>query len=146
MMQKEGLLALMEELGERYWFEIETNGTLIPEPVFDARINQYNVSPKLANSNNPQKLREKPGAYRFFAQSSKSVFKFVIAEREDMEEVMSLIGRYAIPAEKVYLMPEGTSEAGLAEKQQWLVEVCKQHGFNFTSRLHILIYGNKRGV
>ena len=146
MMQQEGLLALMEALGEGFWFEIETNGTLIPEPVFDARIGQYNVSPKLANSNNPQKLREKPKAYRFFAQSPKAVFKFVVAEPQDLEEVMGLIRRYAIDPEKVYLMPEGTSEASLRAKMAWLVEVCKQHGFHFTSRLHILIYGNKRGV
>lgn len=146
MMQQEGLLALMEALGEGYWFEIETNGTLMPGAAFDARINQYNVSPKLANSNNPQKLREKPKAYRFFAQNPKAVFKFVIAEQEDMQEVLTLARHYAIPAEKIYLMPEGASGAGLAEKQQWLVEVCKQYGFHFTSRLHILIYGNKRGV
>ena len=146
MMQQEGLTGLMEALGEEYWFEIETNGTLLPEPAFDARIDQYNVSPKLANSNNPQKLREKPKAYRFFAQSPKAAFKFVIAEPQDLKEVLALIERYAIPAERVYLMPEGTTEAGLAEKQQWLVEVCKEQGFHFTSRLHILIYGNKRGV
>ncbi|MCO6492624.1 MAG: 7-carboxy-7-deazaguanine synthase QueE [Phaeodactylibacter sp.] len=146
MMQQEGLLALMEALGEAYWFETETNGTLLPEPAFDARINQYNVSPKLANSSNPQKLREKPKAYRFFARSPKAVFKFVVAEPQDLEEVLELAERYAIPAEKIYLMPEGTTASSLAEKQQWLVEVCKQHGFWFTSRLHILIYGNKRGI
>jgi len=43
-------------------------------------------------------------------------------------------------------MPEGTHPDRLAEKQQWLVEACKAHGFHFTSRLHIFIYGNKRGV
>lgn len=146
MMQQEGLLALMEELGKGYWFEIETNGTIVPDPEFDARINQYNASPKLANSNNPKKLREKPRAYRFFARSPKAVFKFVIAEPQDLEEVLALAERYAIPPEKIYLMPEGTSGASLEEKQKWLVEVCKKHGFHFTSRLHILIYGNKRGV
>ncbi|MCB9263628.1 MAG: 7-carboxy-7-deazaguanine synthase QueE [Lewinellaceae bacterium] len=146
MMQQEGLQALMEELGESYWFEIETNGTIVPEPALDARINQYNVSPKLANSSNPKKLREKPKAYRFFAQSPKAVFKFVIAAPKDLEEVLELIRRYSISPQKVYLMPEGTSEENLANKQKWLVEVCKEYGFYFTSRLHILIYGNKRGV
>lgn len=146
MMQQEGLLALMETLGEGYWFEVETNGTIIPEPAFDARIGQYNVSPKLANSNNPKKLREKPKAYRFFAGSPKAVFKFVIAGQGDMEEVLRLIERYDIPVHQVYLMPEGTSGNSLMEKQQWLVEVCKKYGFHLTSRLHILIYGNKRGV
>ena len=146
MMQQEGLLALMEELGPDYWFEIETNGTIIPETVFDGRINQYNVSPKLANSNNPKKLREKPGAYRFFAENPKAMFKFVIDQQSDLEEVLHLAAHYGIPAEKIYLMPEGTSQKSLSEKQAWLVEVCKQYGFYFTSRLHVLIYGNRRGV
>ncbi len=146
MMQQEGLLELMDELGEDYWFEIETNGTIIPKLAFDARINQYNVSPKLANSNNPQRLREKPKAYRFFADNSKAVFKFVIADPEDLDEVLSLIEKYDISSKKVYLMPEGISAESLADKQAWLVEVCKKHGFHFTSRLHVLIYGSKRGV
>ena len=57
-----------------------------------------------------------------------------------------MIDRYAIKPSRVYLMPEGTNTERLAEKQAWLVEACKVHGFNFTSRLHIFIYGNKRGV
>lgn len=146
MMQQEGLLELMQQLGPEYWFEIETNGAILPGPAFDARIDQYNVSPKLANSNNPQKLREKPKAYRFFARSPKANFKFVITEERDLEEVIGLAGRYDISPEKIYLMPEGTSGEGLASRQAWLVEQCKAHGFHFTTRLHILIYGNKRGV
>ena len=146
MMQQEQLTTLMAELGSGYWFEVETNGTIAPTPAFDARINQYNVSPKLANSNNPKKLREKAGPYRFFAHSPKAHFKFVVAQPADLEEVLGLIERYAIPAEKVYLMPEGTSGPSLAEKQSWLIEVCKAHGFRFTTRLHILVYGNRRGV
>lgn len=146
MMQQEGLLALMEALGPDYWFEIETNGAILPGPAFDARIDQYNVSPKLANSGNPRKLREKAQVYRFFAQHPGAFFKFVIAAPEDLDEMLQLVEHYAIPASRVYLMPEGAAEAALREKQAWLVEVCKRHGFHFTSRLHILIYGNKRGV
>jgi 7-carboxy-7-deazaguanine synthase len=146
LMQQEALVALMAELGPDYWFEVETNGTIAPSPTFDARIDQYNVSPKLANSNNPKKLREKAGPYRFFAHSPKAHFKFVIAQPQDLEEVLNLIARYAIPPEQVYLMPEGTTGPHLAEKQAWLIEVCKAQGFHFTTRLHILVYGDKRGV
>ncbi|MCB0614750.1 MAG: 7-carboxy-7-deazaguanine synthase QueE [Phaeodactylibacter sp.] len=146
MMQQDGLLRLMEELGPEYWFEIETNGTILPVPAFDARINQYNLSPKLANSNNPAKLREKPEAYRFFAQNPRAVFKFVITEEQDLEEVKALAGKYGISPRRIYLMPEGVSGESLAARQAWLVEQCKSNGFHFTTRLHILIFGNKRGV
>lgn len=146
MLQQPALAELMAALGEAYWFEVETNGTLLPDPEFEARIHQYNVSPKLANSNNPQKLRERAKAYRYFVGSPKAHFKFVVAKPPDLAEVLGLIARYRIPPDKVYLMPEGTNEASLAEKQAWLIEACKQHGFWFTSRLHVLVYGNKRGV
>jgi organic radical activating enzyme len=146
MLQQPALAALMQALGQDYWFEVETNGTLLPDPDFEAAVHQYNVSPKLSNSNNSQKLRERPKVYRYFAQSDKAHFKFVVANPAELEEVQGLIQRYAIKPSRVYLMPEGTSTERLAEKQAWLVEACKAHGFNFTSRLHIFIYGNKRGV
>lgn len=149
LLQQKAWVALMAQLRSQstgYWFEVETNGTLLPSSEFDALIDQYNVSPKLENSNNSQKIREKPEAYEFFAQSPKAWFKFVVAEQADLNEVLGLVAKYGIPANKVYLMPEGTSPEQLKSKQMWLVEQCKQHGFYYTDRLHIHIYGSKRGI
>jgi organic radical activating enzyme len=146
MMQQDALSELMAQLGPDYFFEIETNGTLLPDDRFDQLIHQYNVSPKLANSGNAQKLREKEKVLRFFTESSKAHFKFVLTREEELAEVLDLIDRFRIPARKVYLMPEGMTKASLNARQEWLVNICKQYGFNFTTRLHILIYGSKRGV
>lgn len=149
MMHQKDLIDLMQKLrnaDQNYWFEVETNCTLAPTATFDQLINQYNVSPKLMNSGNSQKLREKELPYRFFAGSSKAVFKFVIEEENDLKEVLDLIDKYNIEPDKVYLMPQGTSKDQLITKQQWLIEICKTHGFNFSDRLHIHIYGEKRGV
>ncbi len=49
-------------------------------------------------------------------------------------------------ADRVVLMPEGTEAAILAERGRWLVELCKQEGFRFSPRLHIDLWGAKRGV
>jgi len=149
MMQLEELSTLMDyfmQKDDQYFFEIETNGTLIPDERFDNLIHQYNVSPKLANSNNPKKLREKPEAYHYFAKNDKAHFKFVIADKIDLEEVLGICKTYTIPNTKVYLMPEGTNPKMLQEKQQWLIELCKTYQFNYTDRLHVHIYGDKRGV
>lgn len=149
MLQQPELVALMHELRLKspgFRFETETNGTLVPTPDFDAAINQYNVSPKLENSNNPRKLREKPAAMRFFAASPKANFKLVVAEQHDLEEVLGLITTYGIAPEKVWLMPEGTTAAALAKRRKWLVEVCKNHGFRYSDRLHVQIWGSKKGV
>ncbi len=149
MLQQPGLTQLMLELRSKsphYRFEIETNGTLVPTANFDAAVDQYNVSPKLENSNNPKNLREKAKALRFFAASPKANFKFVVAEKSDLEEVLRLLSCYAIASEKVWLMPEGTSAAALTKRRKWLVEVCKAYGFRYSDRLHIQIWGSKKGV
>jgi 7-carboxy-7-deazaguanine synthase len=149
MLQQAALADLMNALRMRtdaYRFEVETNGTLVPQPVFDAGIDQYNVSPKLENSGNTRKLREKPAAYRFFAESPKSNFKFVVAKQDDLTEVLELQNRYSIAAEKIWLMPEGRSRQTLTKRRQWLVELCKMHGFRYSDRLHVQIWGSKKGV
>lgn len=149
LLQQPALAALMRALRARatgYFFETETNGTMVPSAEFDADIDQYNVSPKLENSNNSRKLREKPAAYHFFAQSPKANFKFVVAEPQDLAEVLELIERYQIPAEKVYLMPEASTAPVLQQKRQWVVDICKTHGFRYSDRLHVQIWGGKKGV
>lgn len=149
MLQQSALTTLMSALRQQspdYRFEIETNGTLAPLPEFDAAIDQYNVSPKLENSGNPRRLREKPKACHFFATSPKANFKFVLAEKDDLDEVLSLIFRYDIPPDKVWLMPEGTTAQALSKRRKWLVEICKTHGFRYSDRLHVQIWGAKKGV
>lgn len=140
------LMAVLRGKSAHYRFEVETNGTLLPSEAFDAAIDQYNVSPKLENSGNGRKLRERPAVYRFFAASPKANFKFVVADPADLEEVLGLIDRFGIAPEKVWLMPEGSSRQTLARRRKWLVDICKDYGFRYTDRLHVQIWGSKKGV
>lgn len=149
LLQQAALVTFMHSLRQKVnacRFETETNGTLVPTQAFDAAIDQYNVSPKLENSGTPRKLREKPKALQFFAASSKSNFKFVVARENDLGEVRALAQHYAIAPEKIWLMPEGTSPEALGRKRQWLVEICKNEGFRYSDRLHVQIWGSKKGV
>lgn len=149
LLQQRELVELMQALraeNANYFFEVETNGTIQPSNDFEALINQYNVSPKLANSGNPPGLRERPAVLQYFAKHSKAYFKFVVAERDDLQEIMQLMGNHSLPKERILLMPEGTKPESLAARRSWLIEVCKTHGFRYTDRLHIHVYGEKRGV
>ena len=51
-----------------------------------------------------------------------------------------------VAADRVILMPEGRTAAELGERSRWLAEACAQNGFRFSTRLHILIWGDERGV
>ena len=72
--------------------------------------------------------------------------KPVISSEEDLKEVKELQERLDIPNDMVWLMPEGLVSEQLNERRVWLMELCEREGYNFTDRLHIIAYGDKRGV
>jgi len=126
--------------------EIETNGTVAPPPALDALIAQYNVSPKLKHSGNPAELALIPERLAAWAADPRACFKFVIATPEDLDEVLALQRDYAIPAARIWLMPEGRDSKTLRARGQWLAEICSEHGFSFSDRLHIHLFGDTRGT
>ena len=126
--------------------EIETNGTVAPPPALDALVAQYNVSPKLAHSGNPADLALPPERLRAWAAEPRAAFKFVVAESADVEEVLELAERFAIPRERVWLMAEGTDAATLEARETWLAPLCLEHGLTLSKRMHIQLYGDTRGT
>ncbi len=155
--------AYKEKFGEYPFVEFETNGTVIPAEGLDQYVGQYNVSLKLENSNateatgyepseyaynwNTRERRVKPDAVKYWINNPKAYFKFVIdREYTALEEVKSLQKEFDIPNDKVWLMPEGVSPEQILDETDHLIEVCKNEGYKFTTRLHILTWGYKRGV
>jgi hypothetical protein len=43
-------------------------------------------------------------------------------------------------------MPEGTTNTKLKKNRRKLVDICIREGYNYTDRLHVIVYGDKRGV
>ena len=70
--------------------------------------------------------------------------KFVVSVFDDLEEIQELQNTLKIPSSNIFLMPEGISQKQLNDKRKWLIELCINHGYNFSDRLHIIAYGNKR--
>ena len=146
LMQQRSLAGLLAGLrADGYECEIETNGTLAPTEAMLAAVSQWNVSPKLANSDNTLERRRVPGALRAFSRLDNAWFKFVIVEPGDVAEVEGLAREFDIPARRVMLMPEGTTREALERRSGWLAETCAERGYRFTTRLHILAWGNERG-
>jgi 7-carboxy-7-deazaguanine synthase len=126
--------------------EIETNGTVAPPARLDVRVDQYNVSPKLSHSGNPETQALIPERLDAWAGDPRAFLKFVVASPEDVAEVLDLQRRYRFRPERVFLMPEGTDSATLRARQTWLSEECLKHGFRMSDRLHIHLYGDTRGT
>ena len=128
-----------------FYCEVETNGTILPVPELARSIDQWNVSPKLANSGNPLARRVLPEVLEGFSDLPNALFKFVISTPADLDEVLGLRERYHIPNERIILMPEGTSAAALRDRSPWVSEACVKEGFRFSTRLHILLWADQRG-
>ena len=126
--------------------EIETNGTVAAPPRLDIRVDQYNVSPKLAHSGNAAELALIDERLDAYATDPRAYFKFVIAEPSDVDEVLALQNRYRFKTGHVFLMPEGTDSNTIASRQLWLSKLCLEHGFRMSDRLHIHLYGDTRGT
>ena len=126
--------------------EIETNGSVAPHAALDPLIHQFNVSPKLAHSGNPADLALIPQRLAAWSADPRGYFKFVIAEPEDLDEVLALQQTYAIPGERIFLMPEGRSSEVVRQRSAWLADLCVSRGLRFTDRLHIHLWGDTRGT
>ncbi|WP_051083286.1 7-carboxy-7-deazaguanine synthase QueE [Rubritalea marina] len=149
LLQQDAWIDLIQKLravDTQYRFEVETNGTQVPQQAFASLIDQFNVSPKLENSGNALGLRDKPEAMAYYAGQDRTWFKFVISETSDLQEVLALVQQYHIPHDKVLLMPEGRDDQTLQQKRLWLADYCRDHGFRYSDRLHIQLWGSKRGV
>lgn len=126
-------------------FEIETAGTLFPTALIQGGL-RFNVSPKLSNSGNTKSIRYKSEVLHAFNGLESTAFKFVVTSPEDLKEIDDIVREIAIPARKIWVMPEGTSSDQLEENLQGMVDEVIARRWNITPRLHVQIWGNQRGV
>lgn len=139
-------LAEMASLLPDHAIEVETNGTVEPGAKFDAYVEHYTVSPKLAHSGNAETLALLPERLAAWAAEPRAWFKFVIAQPADVAQVLALQAAFGIAANRIFLMPEGTDSATLRTREAWLAPLCVEHGFRLSDRLHIHLYGDTRGT
>lgn len=145
LIQQKQLIPLLRKLNDLgFSIEVETNGTIMPTDEFLEVVEQINCSPKLANSGNIFQKRIKAKVLKALSENGKTNFKFVVASKADVAEILTLVNRYNM--KEVYLMPEGRTVDELKSHEQLVLEVCLEHNFNFTQREHIVLFGSKRGV
>jgi organic radical activating enzyme len=150
----QNLAPLAEALKATHSLEVETNGTQIPHQLHKSftpshyDLFQWNISPKGKNAG--QELNsEALGHWAELSQTHPATFfKFVIrssAQKDDVEEVKSILKEFRIADNKVILMAEGTTTP-TQTNNAWLEELCLTEGWRMTLRLHVLNHGATRGV
>ena len=133
---------------------IETAGTIF-KPVHCELIS---LSPKLENStpwkrqdgkfagSHEQRRLNFPVLQRYVDKYDYQL-KFVVDRQEDFAEIRQIVHRLRnVEPARVLIMAQGTTRKQLDERRRWIVPTCLKHGYAYTPRLHIELFGNRRGT
>ncbi len=129
---------------------VETAGTVVPEFTCDL----LSVSPKTACSDPGGRFRERHRAVRTDLRPLRDLLrrhrdhqlKFVVREAADLDEVEALLAAVSGDRSRVLLMPEGRTAAEVAARAPEVAGLCLRHGFRYSPRLHLSLFGSGRGV
>jgi 7-carboxy-7-deazaguanine synthase len=132
---------------------IETAATLFKPVTCDL----LSMSPKLAHSTPWRRAKGKFAkiheakrlnfeVMQRFIDRYEYQLKFVVNERQDFAEIEKILEKLegAQPS-RVLIMGQGQTTRELRDRAKWIIELCKQYGFGYTPRLHIELFGNRRG-
>ena len=140
---------------KRVPIEVETSGIIAPAPAMSMRCH-FNVSQKLSSAGNervPQDKLLNPANTRLFATTT-ATFKVVVAEADSgaevaayltwLREVTQSIVPWRSLRQRVYLMPEGTSEEHISRRQGRVIKLAQKLGVCVTTRMHVTAFDSMR--
>src|SRR5205085_10332811 len=134
---------------------VETAATIYKE----LKLDLASLSPKLANSTpldrdggrfaaaHERQRINLPVIQRVIDSSPDFQWKFVVSGEADLSEIRQILDQLrGWKTSDVLLMPEGIDVETLNQRAGWVSEICKREGFRFCPRLHVQLYGNRRGT
>jgi 7-carboxy-7-deazaguanine synthase len=144
----------LQELGHH--ITIETAATVPPRGI---ACDLASLSPKLAHSapgeradevwrRRHEERRRQPEVIAQWIAAGDYQLKFVVGSEADIAEIDELLRDTgcAVPPHKILLMPEGVTVEAQRARAGWLGELCKARGHRYAHRLHLELYGNRRGT
>jgi 7-carboxy-7-deazaguanine synthase len=130
---------------------VETAGTV--DPPFHCDL--LSLSPKTANSDPEGRLRGRHRRLRRDREPLRNLLgrfpdhqlKFVVEGSDDLSEILAVLADLGdVDPSRVLLMAQGRSANEVAERAPAVAALCLQHGFRYTPRLHLDLFGGGRGV
>ncbi len=137
---------------------VETAGTVYR----DMPVDLMSISPKLANSipfgdpkeRQHRKIMEDRAALKSLVERYRCQIKFVVtpspsdssALKTDLSEIDALLNNLGVPADRIFLMPEGRSSDILWERARLLVPICLERGWRLAPRIQIDLFGDTKGT
>jgi len=130
------------------WFEgeitIETNTTIMIDMKKYPKFKDvtFAMSVKLSNSGEIYQKRVKKEVIKEYSKAKKSFFKFVI-DRDLKEEIEDIVKGIDLD---IYCMPLGASKEELEKNASFVFDFCLKNGYKYSDRIHIRLFGKKKGV
>jgi len=131
---------------------IETAGVLF---VPDLACDLMSISPKLGDVamrrhdgvESGEPVRSDPEVISRLIRAYPYQLKFVVELPEDVGGVQDMLKELGpLELERVMLMPQAATTEELQSRSGIVAELCKQTGLRFGQRLHIQLWGQRRGV
>ncbi|MDX2051961.1 MAG: 7-carboxy-7-deazaguanine synthase QueE [Polyangiaceae bacterium] len=146
LLQQAALQTLLTELDPKLFVEIETNGTLPPSAFLSARVQHWNVSPKLANSGESEARRLRFPALLEFSRLPGAWLKLVLSSPAEWSEAEAIVAQAGWPKERISLMPKASNRAELEAASKGIAELAASQKVRFSTRLHLLLWDGARGT
>jgi 7-carboxy-7-deazaguanine synthase len=149
LIQHHRLAALFDK--GRYVWHVETNGTISPPLWWAERVAHTTLSPKIAQDDDPIQRRLPEKSLRRWVlltqlHPDRIAWKFVCRDIHDLRTVQALtMLTLQVDPGSVWIMPEGTNATDVLNTQRALADATIAAGFNLTTRLHTLVWGEERG-
>ncbi|MDR0408130.1 MAG: 7-carboxy-7-deazaguanine synthase QueE [Campylobacteraceae bacterium] len=136
---------------ENFFVFVETNATILVD--FDTFKEYKNISfcmsVKLSNSGEKYAKRVNKKAIEAICKNAKETFfKFVLSEQmikesAIKEEIEDITKGHNVP---IFCMPLGRNREELDKNSESVISFCIKNGYNYTDRIHIRLWNDKRGV
>jgi 7-carboxy-7-deazaguanine synthase len=148
LLQHRRLFPVLQELrtlSASFEFEFETNGTIVPPRAFLDLCSLLVVSPKLSNSGMAPAVRLRPALVSLL-EAPQTLLKFVVDSNDDFDEIRALQTELGIASNRIWIMPQARGAEEVIRKGALLIDEVIQSGYNFSSRLHLTLFGEKQGT
>jgi 7-carboxy-7-deazaguanine synthase len=134
-------------------WHVESNATIAPPlwTFLPGAFSHVTLSPKVAQDDDPEGRRLPVRALDRWGILTREypdriAWKFVARHNADVHAAELVRRNHGVPKANVWIMPEGTEPLEVVDRQRALAPAVEAAGFNLTTRLHTLLWADKRGV
>lgn len=168
LLYQDEILNLIKKLSDNHIridnINIETNGTIIPKQGFGQNSDEFeynilfSISPKIGSLkagikkddkyylDNLEVIYKSRYKYNFIVKLVVDPKDMSLIEKIENNKDFKFLKLLKNKKHLVYLMPLGATRKDQIKNSPGVIDLCMKYGYEFSPRLHVLIYNTKKGV